>query len=79
MLLVLVGFGICVSGLCFTYVGVESAGYCVAVAVGRALGIVGPVPGDGHVVRRRVASLSGREGRQRQCDEVRREDHACQI
>lgn len=62
--------------LCVTYIGVEPAGYCVAVAVWRALGIVGPVPGDGHVVRRRVAALSDREGRQRQCDEVRSRNHA---
>lgn len=58
-----------------TYIGVEPAGYRVTVAVGRALGIVGPVPGDGHVVRSCVAVLGGGEGRDKQCDEEGREHH----
>lgn len=75
ILLVRVGVGFCLSRSHVTYIGVEPAGYCVTVAVGRALGIVCPVPGDGHVVRSCVAVLGGGEGRDKQRDEEGRGDH----
>lgn len=69
------GCGILYVSFILTYIGVEPAGHCVTVAVWRVLWIVGSVPRDGHVIRRRVAVLRSGEDRELQRDEERREDH----
>lgn len=58
------------SRLHVTYIGVEPACYCITVAVGRAFGVVGPVPRDGHVVRRGGIFLRRGEGCETQRDKL---------